>query len=361
MKLSLLCPVVDNYGDAGIGWRLARQIQARWGWQVDIWTNDAATFRRLLSAPQAAAVAWSEKRGTRQTRDIRILQAMPSGVEDLGEAVVEVFSAEPPTNLTTALVTATTQKPWIIFEYLSAESWVGRFHLQTSIDPRNGFKKIYFYPGFDERSGGLLQTDDAGRKVCSIRNASPAGRRIFVFAYPHAPLNEWPDALTSNDWLWLAAPALPEACTDAANIVAFDWLPQTEFDEFLTECDWLFVRGEDSFVAAQRAAKPLVWQIYPTTDSQHWVKLEAFFERYAQGLSENAKYALWRLWCVWNGGRDDPKACSLAHAWDRALQHEDEIAANALRWYKHLQDQPDLLVRLKNCLIQEGIAAAAFA
>ena len=53
-------------------------------------------------------------------------------------------------------------------------------------------------------------------------------------------------------------------------------LPQSEFDRLLWACDVNFVRGEDSFVRAQWATRPFVWQIYPQSDEAHWAKLDAF-------------------------------------------------------------------------------------
>ena len=40
------------------------------------------------------------------------------------------------------------------------------------------------------------------------------------------------------------------------------------------------MRGEDSFVRAQWAARPFAWHIYPQAQGAHWVKLSAFLARY---------------------------------------------------------------------------------
>ena len=36
----IFCTVVDNYGDAGITWRLAHQLVAEHGQQVRLWIDD---------------------------------------------------------------------------------------------------------------------------------------------------------------------------------------------------------------------------------------------------------------------------------------------------------------------------------
>ena len=47
LRLDLFCRVVDNYGDIGICWRLARQLQAEHGIDVTLWVDDLATFARI--------------------------------------------------------------------------------------------------------------------------------------------------------------------------------------------------------------------------------------------------------------------------------------------------------------------------
>jgi hypothetical protein len=63
------------------------------------------------------------------------------------------------------------------------------------------------------------------------------------------------------------------------------FLPQVRYDELLWACDLNFVRGEDSFVRAQWAAKPFVWQIYPQAEDAHRVKLDAFLARHPAGAA----------------------------------------------------------------------------
>jgi uncharacterized repeat protein (TIGR03837 family) len=79
------------------------------------------------------------------------------------------------------------------------------------------------------------------------------------------------------------------------------FVPQVRYDELLWCCDFNFVRGEDSFVRAQWAARPLVWHIYPQAERAHWPKLDAFLDLYTQDLAEPAATAIARLMRVWNG------------------------------------------------------------
>ncbi|WP_296251585.1 elongation factor P maturation arginine rhamnosyltransferase EarP, partial [Pseudomonas sp. UBA4194] len=42
----IFCTVVDNYGDIGITWRLARQLQVEHGLAVRLWVDDLVPFAR---------------------------------------------------------------------------------------------------------------------------------------------------------------------------------------------------------------------------------------------------------------------------------------------------------------------------
>ena len=64
---------------------------------------------------------------------------------------------------------------------------------------------------------------------------------------------------------------------------AVPFVDQDEFDRLLWSSDVNFVRGEDSFVRAQWAARPFVWHIYPQAERAHWAKLEAFLDRERDG------------------------------------------------------------------------------
>ena len=78
-------------------------------------------------------------------------------------------------------------------------------------------------------------------------------------------------------------------------------VPQADYDCLLWSCDLNFVRGEDSFVRAQWAARPFVWHIYPQEDDAHRVKLDAFLDCYLAGLPATHAETVRRFWYAWNG------------------------------------------------------------
>ena len=55
MRWDLFCSVVDNLGDVGVSWRLARQLAAEHAAEVRLWVDDLASFRKLAPTLDAEA------------------------------------------------------------------------------------------------------------------------------------------------------------------------------------------------------------------------------------------------------------------------------------------------------------------
>ncbi|KAG0736797.1 hypothetical protein G6F24_018204 [Rhizopus arrhizus] len=47
MQADIFCRVVDNYGDIGVCWRLARRLSQGRGWDIRLWVDDLASFARI--------------------------------------------------------------------------------------------------------------------------------------------------------------------------------------------------------------------------------------------------------------------------------------------------------------------------
>ena len=106
----------------------------------------------------------------------------------------------------------------------------------------------------------------------------------------------------------------------------------------------VFVRGEDSFVRAQWAARPFVWQIYPQSDTAHHDKLEAFLARYLAGLPPAPAAALGGFWRAWNGCA--PAGLTPAAAWPAFADALPALGAHARAWCDSQAAMPDLARRL---------------
>lgn len=314
MRWDIFCRVIDNFGDVGVCWRLCTEL-ARRGEQVRLWLDDPQALAWM--APGAIEGRWP---------GVEVLHwrtPMASGLVDgvpPADVWIEAFGCEPPTECMQALATrvaAGQPAPvWINLEYLSAEPYVERSHRLPSpvmSGPLRGLTKWFFYPGFTERTGGLLREPDLPQRQATFDAAvwmqalglPPAQHRVSLFCYEPAALpyvlRQAAQAPVGSDWLvtpgraWQATQAAP-----AGQLHALPLLNQHEFDHLLWACDLNFVRGEDSLVRALWAGQPFVWQIYPQHDDAHHAKLAAFL-----GWLQ-APASLWAFHLAWNGIGSQP-------------------------------------------------------
>ena len=127
---------------------------------------------------------------------------------------------------------------------------------------------------------------------------------------------------------------------DGLTVQVLPFVRQEQYDRLLWCCDFNAVRGEDSFVRAQWAGRPLLWHIYRQDEDIHLDKLDAFLELYTEGLSPAAKVALVGLWQAWNADGD------MALCWKMLLEHWPEVTANAEKWALEQGSRTDLATAL---------------
>jgi uncharacterized repeat protein (TIGR03837 family) len=362
----LFCRVVDNFGDIGVCWRLARQLQREHGMAVTLWVDDLITFRAIEPAidPQQARQDIEGVHIRRWTEPLP-----PLTRADIGEVVIEAFACELPAPYLELM--QATRPLWINLEYLSAEEWVEQCHRAPS--PRLGLKKFFFFPGFTPGTGGLLW--EAERlQALTRQQASPhplqallqelgvhgplpaAHCRISLFAYENPALDGLLQALSRlpypvhllvpqgrstealGQWLGETLPPSATTCRGSLTLTALPFISQPQYDRLLAACDLNFVRGEDSFVRSQMLARPLIWHIYPQQESAHRVKLQAFLARYTQGMPPQDATEVVAAHLIWNGeaGEADwegllrrlPRWQKHARQWQENLRQLGELASN---------------------------------
>lgn len=364
----IFCTVIDNFGDAGVCWRLARQLAGEYGFEVRLWIDQPVVLARLVPAVRAEVPA-QRVAGV----DVRHWPEPFPAVRP-HQVVIEAFACHLPESFVAAMARCTPAPLWINLEYLSAEDWVPRHHALTSPHPRLPLVKHFFFPGFGPHTGGLLREADLLERRAAFQ-ADPAAeaafwqalgvppreageRRISLFAYENAAVAELLDVwrrgphpvrclVPEGRLLPQVAAALGEPiapgrtlCRDRLTLHVLPFLPQDEYDRLLWACDFNFVRGEDSFVRAQWAARPFAWHIYPQDDEVHWRKLNAFLAVYVAGLAPAAAAALTALWQAWN------RQTGAAGAWQACLAHEASLLGHAQYWAGHLGREPSLAQRL---------------
>ncbi|HEX5864326.1 MAG TPA: elongation factor P maturation arginine rhamnosyltransferase EarP, partial [Casimicrobiaceae bacterium] len=155
-RWDVFCAVVDNYGDAGVAWRLARQLAAEHAIAVRLFVDDTRALARI--APEIDA-ATSEQcvRGV----DVRAWGGAKAHLgAGPGDVVVEAFGCGLAAEYLAAMAARGRPPVWINLEYLSAESWIEDCHGLASRHATLPLTRYFFFPGFTAKSGGLLREHD---------------------------------------------------------------------------------------------------------------------------------------------------------------------------------------------------------
>ncbi|WP_036168454.1 elongation factor P maturation arginine rhamnosyltransferase EarP [Massilia sp. 9096] len=376
--LAIFCKVVDNFGDIGICWRLARQFHAEHGLDVTLWVDDLASFQRIWPSVLVGA-------DRQQVEGVTVRHwAGQDGVfapGDVADIVIEFFGVELPPGYVAAMAQCEPRPVWINYEGLSAEEWVEGCHALPSMHPRLKLTKHFFFPGFTDKTGGLLRERglvqaraafqaDRGAQAAFLRGlgveeAELDTLKVSLFCYPHAPVTELFDAWARGDrdvtclvpegvareqvaaWLGVdPARARAGACLtrERLRVRAIPFMRQDDYDRLLWACELNFVRGEDSWVRAQWAGRPFIWHIYPQDENLHHVKLRAFLQKYAKNQESLIDFSL-----AWNGAAPENAPVADWPALWTALQAAlPTLAQQAEDWQAHMLANGDLVSNLLN-------------
>ncbi len=369
----VFCKVIDNFGDAAVCWRLARQIAREHGGQVRLWIDSLDALHALCPQLDVAQ--------SKQVLDGIEVRTWAAGA-NFGappEIVIEAFGCGLPEGYVESMAGRSPRPAWIILEYLSAEPWVAAHHKMPSPHPRLPLERHFFFPGIAEGTGGVLREASLEPRRSAFESApdsraqfwkaqgfeSPDAHAIGVslFGYENAAVQGMLDT-------WSEGPAEVVVAVPASRIRPqvveyfgggdpgdgtclkrgrlevrlLPFLTQSVYDELLWACDWNFVRGEDSFVRAQWARRPFVWHIYPQAEKAHLAKLGAFLDAYCMGLDERVSAPLRSLWAVWNS--PDPAPGTLGPLWKSLQEHRPALQSHAGDWAGTLAKPGELAANL---------------
>ncbi len=379
----IFCNVIDNYGDIGVCWRLARQLVNEHGLAVRLWVDDVASFAKLCPGADATLEIQTQRGVQVHAWAQRFVETRPADI------VIAAFACKLPESYVDAMTQQAHTPVWINLEYLSAEPWVAGCHRLPSPHPRLPLTKYFFFPGFTPDTGGLMLEHDLLARRDAFFNDVAAQQaywsglgmqmpdadvlKVSLFAYENDALpalfDTWAQGARRVLCLVPEGRILPQVAQyfgepgrdssrhhdgfgmspDPQNfsrgnlqVRVLPFVAQENYDPLLWACDVNFVRGEDSCVRAQWAGKPFIWQIYPQHDEVHSDKLQAFLDLYALNLSKDARHAVQGLWRAWNGQ-------DVALSWAAFLAQRTELQSHALRWSGILAKNPLTLNLLDFC------------
>ena len=349
MYITVLCKVVDNFGDIGVAWRLCRRlakIQSKY--KICLVVDDLESFSKIESSVIASEA--------KQSISIDGIEIFPWHEDDFCH---EVFSQNDGERLSLILELFQCGRPdWmekilfeeklnrtaqiIMIDYLTAEKYAEDFHCLQSLTRSAKVQKVNFMPGFTERTGGLVIEDEW--LELPVRKADGP---VLVFTY-------------ENDWRELAE-ALTDYCAGgeqkilvaqgrgkesfmfavkacgADNLVEeLPYLNQTEWDEVMKGCSALVIRGEESMSRACLSGIPFIWHAYPQSDEYQLVKVKALLERMRRHFNEEDFEVVEKAWIAINSpdewiaspaARNDGTASSLRGAERRGNPYSDFFSA----------------------------------
>ncbi|MCB1908431.1 MAG: elongation factor P maturation arginine rhamnosyltransferase EarP [Rhodocyclaceae bacterium] len=367
-RWDLFCRVVDNFGDIGVCWRLARILAVEHGIATRLVVDQPEILRRIVSIEEINSIS-------NTYRTISVAEWCPSLTPSTDTNVaVEVFACDPPEEYVNAMAKLPCSPLWINLEYLSAEAWVAGCHGLVSRHPRLGLDKHFVIPGFDDASAGLLREDaldarrhrflsDDGERAALWRSLGvprpvPGEMRVSLFGYENPAVPRLLDGLAS-----LTRPVtvlVPEGRSvadlarrlgvplaragdawrrDSLCIRIVPFTDQQSYDRLLWACQLNLVRGEDSLVRALWAGRAMLWQAYPQVDDAHHAKVSALVARLRPFVDPAAAADVETLWRLWNGmpapefpwGRLEGVLRALSDAidaWRVVLANGPELAAS---------------------------------
>ena len=282
--IDVFCNVIDNFGDAGFSLRLSRTLTKE-NYNVCLYCDNIDTLNKIISKDD-------------QENSKLTIKPWPQASEyQPAKIVIEAFSCRIPDPLTKLL--KENHSLVIELDYLTAEKFAEDCHgLSSSSD---GLNSYFFFPGFTQKTGGLIFEDELKHKVeAKNKEEITASTCIHatLFSYENEKIKEIVSNLNnSNIPVEIAVyegkplenvnkqyPSLILKIGDKAKLgnIEFHAIPMTDqsgYDDRLIASDFNMIRGEESAVRGMLCGKPFLWHIYPQDENAHIVKLNALFDR----------------------------------------------------------------------------------
>lgn len=290
-NIDIFCEVIDNYGDVGVAYRLARELKKYYSKKkIRLIIDKTDELNLIKKDDDIEIIKYTELNELTKTSDL-IIECFACNIPDIYKEKAYINS-----------------KVLINLEYFSSEDWIESFHLQESFLGRGSLRKFFFMPGISLKSGGLIiDSEFIKRKEAVEKNRNSYLKKFqikddydligSIFSY-EKNFDELISALNKTGkkiLLLIMSEKTQKNFTkyfdnvnkyDKIQFVKLPFYPYDEYEEILSLCDFNFVRGEDSFARALLLGKPFLWHIYPQAEDVHIIKLKSFLNKYCQSWDE---------------------------------------------------------------------------
>ena len=320
MEITIFCKVVDNFGDIGVAFRLAKNLKLYYPQEnINLVVSDLQAFHNINSfvsckktfqcvdglniydwnADDVCAEVFSENDGEKL------------------EVMLECFQCGRPEWLENILFEKKLSRTVriIMIDYLTAEDYAQDFHTLQSLTRSSKVQKVNFMPGFTNKTGGLIIGKD-WEKLPLYNSFGDV--LVFTYDFNFFPLIRAFAAATKN--IILAQGAGKKSFLDAVkkyedfehdnhNPINFSELPflnQNEWDEMMKKCSLLFIRGEESLSRACLSGIPFVWQAYRQSEDYHIVKMNALLKKMRPFFCDSDFSIIENLWKDFNFEEQNP-------------------------------------------------------
>ena len=306
--LDIFCEIIDNYGDIGVVYRTAKELQKIFPKsKIRVFLNRLDEFKKInsqvidLPSQNIDGIEYITFDYLRDNAN-KLLTA---------QVIIEAFGCQIPEEYME--IAYDNSELLINLEYLSAEDWIEDFHLQSSPLGRGKLKKVFFMPGFTEKSGGVIADSNYLERIQRVLENKEFYEKkylsdiedrenkiigtLFSYEKNFTPLLEDLKKL-DKDVVILAMGEKTQdslrkilknfSIEDFRNSLKYgkieirflNFLNQEEYEELINIVDFNFVRGEDSFIRAVLTGKPYMWHIYCQEEYAHMDKIEGFLDKY---------------------------------------------------------------------------------
>lgn len=306
--LDIFCEIIDNYGDIGVVYRTAKELQKIFPKsKIRAFLNKLDEFKKINS--QVLDLPSQNIDGI----EYITFDYLRDNANELltAQVIIEAFGCQIPKEYME--IAYDNSELLINLEYLSAEDWIEDFHLQSSPLGRGKLKKVFFMPGFTEKSGGVIADSNYLERIQRVLENKEFYEKkylsdiedrenkiigtLFSYEKNFTPLLEDLKKL-DKDVVILAMGEKTQdslrkilknfSIEDFRNSLKYgkieirflNFLNQEEYEELINIVDFNFVRGEDSFIRAVLTGKPYMWHIYCQEEYAHMDKIEGFLDKY---------------------------------------------------------------------------------
>lgn len=306
--LDIFCEIIDNYGDIGVVYRTAKELQKIFPKsKIRAFLNKLDEFKKINS--QVLDLPSQNIDGI----EYITFDYLRDNANELltAQVIIEAFGCQIPKEYME--IAYDNSELLINLEYLSAEDWIEDFHLQSSPLGRGKLKKVFFMPGFTEKSGGVIADSNYLERIQRVLENKEFYEKkylsdiedrenkiigtLFSYEKNFTPLLEELKKL-DKDVVILAMGEKTQdslrkilknfSIEDFRNSLKYgkieirflNFLNQEEYEELINIVDFNFVRGEDSFIRAVLTGKPYMWHIYCQEEYAHMDKIEGFLDKY---------------------------------------------------------------------------------